>query len=84
MEQRKLPGEPRHHEVDGYGRTHMAQAEPARSGPAGALLNPHARGVKLPMDLSQAVAVHMRVNLCGRNVCVAKHFLNHPKIRAII
>ena len=40
--------------------------------------------MKLAVDLFQPLLIHVSVNLGRRDVGVPEHFLNHPKISAIV
>lgn len=40
-------------------------------------------GMKFPVHRFQSLLIDMRVNLCRRNIGMAKHFLNDAQISAI-
>jgi hypothetical protein len=39
--------------------------------------------MKLPMHSFQPLLIDMRVNLRGRNICVAEHFLDDAQVGAV-
>lgn len=40
-------------------------------------------GMKLPVDSLEPLLINVGVNLCGRDVRVAEHFLDDPQVGAI-